>query len=179
MSRTVVLWLALGGVLSAGCVAPSPYDESMAAQAIRDQDTFDKTTILQEAEAVFGKGASGLGGIIERAFADNGEPTGFIAGEEGAGAFVAGVRYGHGTLKLRNGEERRVFWQGPSIGFDFGGNGSKAFVLVYNLDDVEGVFKRYPGVDGSLYFVGGLGMNYNRRGGVTLAPVRLGLARRP
>ena len=147
----------------------------MAAQAIRDQDTYDRETIIQEAEAIFGKGASGLGGLIERAFMDYGQPSGFIAGEEAAGALTVGVRYGHGTLKLRNGQQRKVYWQGPSIGFDVGGNGSKAFVLVYNINNIEDVFKRYPGVDSSLYFVGGLGMNYNRRAGAVLAPIRLGL----
>ena len=119
--------------------------------------------------------AAGLASLVERAFQQRGRPTGFIAGEEAAGAFVAGLRYGRGKVKLKSGEEANLYWQGPSIGFDTGGNASKVFILVYNLAQIDEVFQRYPGIDGSAYFVGGVGMNYNQSGPIVLAPMRLGV----
>jgi hypothetical protein len=171
--RSIVL--ALVGLVLAGCATGGPTDDSLGAEAIRAEDTYNKETVLEEAEAWMGKGAAGLGALIEKAFREQGEPNAFIAGEEGSGAFVAGLRYGHGTFKTRSGTERKVYWQGPSIGFDYGGNAAKVFILIYNLTDPEQLFMRYPGVDGSLYFVGGAGMNYNQRGSIVLAPIRLGV----
>ena len=131
---------------------------------------------LQESlHAIRGDGAVGLGSLIERTFAQQGRPNAFIKGEEGAGAFFFGLRYGHGELQVKNGETRKVYWQGPSLGFDTGGNASKVFVLIYNLGDADLLFQRYPGVDGSAYFVGGLGVNYHQSGDVVLAPMRLGV----
>ncbi|MEE9280166.1 MAG: EipA family protein [Myxococcota bacterium] len=137
--------------------------------------TFDQTTLLREADALFGQGAKGVAELIERAFADLGRPNGFIKGEEAAGALVFGLRYGHGVLQLRTGETRPVYWQGSSIGFDVGGNAAKTFVLVYNLPSIDRVFQRFPGVSGSLYFVGGLGLHYHQSGDIILAPMRLGV----
>ena len=116
--------------------------------------------------------------MIEKAFAENGRPNGFIKGEEASAAITIGVRYGNGTLTLKSGGSRKVYWTGPSIGFDLGANASKVFILVYHLNQVEDIFKRYGGVDGSLYYVGGAGINYQRRGSVVLAPIRLGVGLR-
>lgn len=160
-------------VLVAGCASAPP--ETLGGTAIREEYTYSRETVLREAEYFFGVGAAGLGAIFERAFQSFGRPTGFITGEEAAAALSLGVRYGHGTLRLRGGQEAPVYWQGPSIGFDFGGNASKVFVLVYNLYDVDRVYRRYPGVDGSLYLVGGFGMNLHRRDEIVLAPIRLGV----
>ncbi len=138
-------------------------------------DVFEEEVVLAEAEDFFGEGAAGVADVLNKVFSEKGRPNGYIKGQEGGGALVLGVRYGHGTLHMKNGTTREVFWRGPSIGFDVGANGSKAFVLIYDLPDVESLFQRYPGVDGSLYFIGGVGVNYNRSGDIILAPVRLGV----
>lgn len=165
---------AVAVLMSSACLGGST-NETVAEQAIREDYTYGKDTVLQEAERVFGVGTAELGRIIERVFETYGRPTGFIAGEEAGGAIAVGLRYGHGKLKLRRGDERDLYWQGPSIGFDVGGNASKVFALVYNITDPESVYQRYPGVDGSLYFVGGFGLNYHQRGDVVIAPIRLGV----
>jgi hypothetical protein len=119
--------------------------------------------------------AETAGGIIEKTFKDQGRPTAYIAGEEGSAAFIAGVRYGKGLLYMKGRPAMTIYWQGPSIGFDAGGNGSRVFVLCYNLQYPDMVFRRFPGVDGSAYFIGGLGVNYQRADDITLAPIRAGV----
>ncbi len=140
-----------------------------------DDGGYDKNTIISEAESYLGSGAEGLASVIEKAFEDHGQPDGYIKGREAAGAAIIGLRYGDGTIYLKNGYSRKVHWQGPSIGFDWGGNAAKVFTLVYNLPSVESIFQRFPGVDGSLYFVGGVGLNYVQRDDPVLAPIRLGV----
>jgi len=127
---------------------------------------------------VFGRGAEGLAGILEDILKDQGEPSAYIAGQEAGGAFVVGVRYGSGVMRHRTEGDRVVYWTGPSIGFDFGADASKVFVLVYNLHDAQQLFRRYPGAEGRAYFVGGFSANYLRRGDVVLIPVRLGVGAR-
>jgi len=136
--------------------------------------TFSREEVLAEAESFFGEGADGLAAVIEKAFKDNGEPNAYIAGNEASGAVGIGVRYGEGRLAVAGGGRRTVYWQGPSIGIDFGANASKVFVLVYGLAREDDLFQRWPGVEGSLFFVGGVGMNYLRIGETVLAPVRFG-----
>ncbi len=111
-------------------------------------------------------------------FEDQGRPNGFIKGEEASGAIAFGLRYGKGTLHRKAAAARKVYWQGPSIGFDFGGNASKVFVLVYGLERIDELYRRFPGVDGSFYFVAGVGVNYQRAEGITLAPIRTGVGLR-
>ena len=125
-----------------------------------------------------GSSAAGLAKAIERAFSDLGAPNAFIEGEEFSGAMMVGLRYGEGTLNLRNGRSRRIFWQGPSVGWDVGGHASKVITLVYNLKDSEDIFRRFPGVDGSLYFFAGASLNYQSSGDVILAPIRTGVGMR-
>jgi hypothetical protein len=149
--------------------------QPQAAAAAAEGDTFSRSEVLAEAEKFFGKGAKGLAGVLEKAFDKYGRPNAFIKGEEGGGAIGIGVRYGKGTLVTKGRGSRPVWWQGPSIGFDVGGNAAKCFTLVYNLHDVERLFQRFPGVEGSLYFVGGFSLNYNRTDDITLAPVRFGV----
>lgn len=148
------------------------------AKKAPDNDTFDQDSILRDAEEFFGKGAEGLAGVIEKAFKENGRPNGTIKGQEAAGAITIGLIYGNGTLVLKNAGRRQVYWSGPSIGFDLGANASKVFVLVYNMKRTGAIFQRFPAVDGSFYYVGGAGINYQRRGGITLAPIRLGVGLR-
>ncbi len=140
-----------------------------------EDDTYDKETMISEAQGYLGAGAEGLASVIEKVFEDYGQPDGYIKGREGSGAIIVGLRYGDGDIYLKNGYSKKVHWQGPSIGFDWGGNAAKVFTLVYNLPSVENVFQRFPGVDGSLYFVGGVGLNYLQRNETILAPIRLGV----
>ncbi len=143
-----------------------------------DDDTFDQESTLKEVTEFFGQTTEGLAKVIEKAFKDQGRPNGYIRGNEVAGALTVGVRYGDGELSLKNGTSSKVFWAGPSIGLDAGANASKVFVLVYKLPNTEAIYRRFPGVDGSLYYIGGAGINYQRADGVTLAPIRLGVGMR-
>ncbi|HZF25170.1 MAG TPA: DUF1134 domain-containing protein [Steroidobacteraceae bacterium] len=141
----------------------------------KQRTTYKQDEVLTEAEGFFGKGAKGIADVIQKTFKDEGEPNAYIEGEEAGGAVGVGVRYGKGTLKIVGGGSRTVYWQGPSIGFDLGGNAAKTFILIYKLNDQQKLFQRFPGVEGSLYFVGGAGLNYARTEGITVAPVRLGV----
>ncbi|WP_243357771.1 DUF1134 domain-containing protein [Fundidesulfovibrio terrae] len=140
--------------------------------------TYSRKEVDEQVMGFFEGGARGLADLITRAFEKYGEPTGFIKGNEGAGALVVGLRYGEGWLHLKNGQKVYVYWQSPSVGFDLGVNASKVFCLVYGMTDVKEIFQRYPSVDGSAYVVGGFGMNYQRSGSVTLAPIRFGVGLR-
>jgi hypothetical protein len=143
-----------------------------AGQAIPRRDVFDA------AENLFGRGAEGLAGILERILGDQGEPIAYISGQEASGAFVVGLRYGSGVMRHRIEGDRNVYWRGPSIGFDVGADASKVFVLVYNLHDSERLFRRYPAAEGNAFFVGGFNASYLRRGDVVLIPVRMGVGMR-
>ena len=136
--------------------------------------TVPRRDVFNAAEGVFGRGARGLAGILENILRDQGEPIGYIAGQEASGAFIFGVRYGSGVLHHSIEGARDVYWTGPSLGFDVGGDVNKVFVLVYNLHDSQQLFRRYPGGEGHAYFVGGFSATYLRRGDVVLIPVRLG-----
>jgi hypothetical protein len=138
------------------------------------QTTFDQETVMKEATGVFGKGAEGIGKVVEKLFADLGRPTAYIVGEEAGGAFIGGLRYGDGTLFHKVEGQQKIHWTGPSVGFDIGGDASKSFTLVYNLNDTQDIFQRFPAVEGKVYFIGGFSVNYHQRGNVILAPIRLG-----
>jgi hypothetical protein len=155
--------------------APASGATSASTAPSKSADTFTRGEVLAQAESLFGKGAKGMADVIEKAFKEYGQPNAIIKGEEAGGAFGIGVRYGKGVLVTKGGATRNVWWQGPSVGFDIGGNAAKCFTLVYNLRDTEKLFQRFPGVEGSLYFVGGFSLNYNRTDDITLAPVRLGV----
>lgn len=137
--------------------------------------TYHRQDLISAGEGVFGKGAQGLAGIIEKILRDQGEPNAYIAGREASGAVVVGLRYGSGIMSHRIEGDRPVYWTGPSLGFDLGGNASKVFVLVYNLYDTQEIYRRYPEGEGHLYFVGGFSATYLRRGNIVLIPIRLGV----
>ena len=139
-----------------------------------ENDTYEEDTILKEADAFFGGGAEGLADVIEKIFKDMGRPNAYIKGQEVSGAIVIGARYGDGTLVRKAGGSTKVHWTGPTIGFDAGGNISKVFVLIYNLPNIEAIFQRFPAIDGSFYFIGGVGANYHQVGNLVLAPMRFG-----
>lgn len=140
--------------------------------------TYGEDEMLTRAAAFFGKGTEGLAKVIEKAFKDQGRPNGYITGEEASAALTVGVRYGEGRLTLKSGGGAKVYWAGPSIGIDAGANAAKVFTLVYHLPNVKSIYQRFPGVDGSLYWVGGVGVNYQHVNGITLAPIRLGVGLR-
>lgn len=141
---------------------------------VDDATTFQDDDLIGAAEGVFGKGAKGLAGVIEGILKKQGRPNAYIAGREASGAFVVGLRYGSGKLYHKIEGERPVYWTGPSIGFDVGGNAANSFVLVYNLYDTEDLYRRFPAGEGAAYFVGGFHVSYLRSGDKVLIPVRLG-----
>ena len=151
--------------------------EVATTQTARGQ-TYHKDDLIGAAEGVFGKGAKGLAELVEKILKDQGEPNAYIAGREASGAFVVGLRYGSGTLSHSVEGQRAVYWTGPSLGFDVGGDAANTFVLVYNLYDSQDLYKRYPQVEGRAYFVGGLSATYLRRGDVAIIPIRLGVGLR-
>lgn len=169
-SMLLALWLPVAG-------AEEPIQAPPENRPV-PQEGYTAQEIVSVGADFFGGTTEGLAKIVERVFAEQGKPVAYIIGEEGSGAIGVGLRYGRGTLRYRDGGEMPVFWQGPSIGWDFGGNASKVLTLVYKLRNTQDLFQRYPGVDGSLYFIAGLGMNYQRNGEITLAPIRTGVGLR-
>ncbi|KRB85657.1 hypothetical protein ASE00_02415 [Sphingomonas sp. Root710] len=155
--------------------APPPATARAQAADASANNTYAQDDVLSAAEGVFGKGAEGLAKLIEKILKDQGQPSAYIAGREAGGAIVVGVRYGSGTLFHKVEGQQPIYWTGPSLGFDLGANGSKSFVLVYNLYDTADIFKRYPAVEGTAYVVGGFTATYLRRGDVVLIPIRLGV----
>lgn len=149
-----------------------------AVAAGDDASTYDKDSIIKDAAEFFGETTEGLAKVIEKAFNEHGRPNGYIKGEEIAGAVGVGLRYGDGTLTLKKGGSAKVYWQGPSIGFDVGANASKVFILVYNLPRTQDIYQRFPGIDGSVYYVAGAGINYQQRDNIVLAPIRVGVGLR-
>jgi len=126
----------------------------------------------------FGNVSRGLASVIERAVSQWGLPNGYVLGEEGSGAFVAGLRYGEGTLYTKNAGDLRVYWQGPSVGFDWGGDGARTMTLVYNLPATNAIYQRFAGIDGSAYIIGGFGMTALTANNIVLVPIRSGLGLR-
>jgi hypothetical protein len=145
------------------------------AAATSAQATYNDDEVARAASDFFSTGAKGLSDVLAKVLTEKGHPVAYIRAEEAGGALAVGVRYGRGELVFKGGAKRKVYWQGPSVGLDVGGDAVKVFVLVYNLPTTDALFKRYPGVDGSLYFVGGFGVNYVQRDGIALAPVRFGV----
>jgi hypothetical protein len=162
-----------GGVPTEGAGVTTP-QATPAAVSPADQATFQEDDLIGAAEGVFGKGAQGLGKMIEDILKKQGRPNGYIVGREGGGAFVVGLRYGSGTLNHKIEGQKPVYWTGPSIGLDAGANAGSTFVLVYNLYDTEDIYKRYPSGEGVAYLVGGFNASYLRRGDVVLIPIRVG-----
>ncbi|MGE3918225.1 MAG: DUF1134 domain-containing protein [Hyphomicrobiaceae bacterium] len=139
------------------------------------EEGFSRDEIREASRGFFGTISGGLATVLEHAFSTLGTPTGYVLGNEGGGAFIAGLRYGKGTLFLKDGSKREVYWHGPSIGYDFGASGSRTMFLVYNLRNEIDIFTGYSGVDGSAYLVGGVGMTVLTDGKVVMAPIRSGI----
>jgi hypothetical protein len=160
-----------------GSPAP-PYERRYGGYDDGPPDTYSSREILQTGHSFFGSLSKGLANVVEYAFKNQGRPNGYILGQEASGAFVAGLRYGEGVLYTRDAGTHRVYWQGPSIGYDAGAEGSKVMMLVYNLRDPGDMYQRFGGVDGSAYFVGGVGVTFQKSGDIVVAPIRSGLGLR-
>jgi hypothetical protein len=171
--RAAVAVLAAAVLLVTGLAAENP-----AAAQGQGRDSFSSTELVQSGHRFFGNVSRGLALTIEEATRRWGEPNGYILGQEGSGAFVGGLRYGEGMLYTRNAGDRKLYWQGPSIGFDFGGDGARTMMLVYNLPARDAIFRRFGGVDGSAYLVGGFGMTALVNENIVLVPIRSGVGAR-
>jgi hypothetical protein len=147
----------------------------LSAQAQGADDTFSLSELIESSSRFFGTVSRGLALTVQEAVKRWGEPNGYILGEEASGALIGGVRYGEGVLHTRNAGRRRVFWQGPSLGFDVGGDGGRTMMLVYNLPAVESLYTRFVGLNGSAYLVGGFGMTAAAKDEMVVVPIRAGV----
>jgi hypothetical protein len=143
-----------------------------------EENQFSPNELVDAGHRFFGGVSRGLAMIVEKAVSQWGLPNGYVLGEEASGAFVGGLRYGDGTLYTKNAGDLRVFWQGPSIGFDAGADGARTMMLVYNLPRTEAIFERFGGVNGSAYFIGGFGMTALVANNITVVPIRSGVGLR-
>ena len=146
-----------------------------ASVAAQRGDRYATNELIDSGHSFFGGVSRGLALTIEEAVRRWGQPNGYVLGQEASGAFVGGLRFGEGILYTRNAGDRRVFWQGPSVGVDFGGDGARTMMLVYNLPSVDALYQRFAGVNGSAYFIGGFGMTALASGRIVVVPIRTGV----
>ena len=174
--------LAAGSLSGCATSQPGqgPTGPSYPIRSDQQAPAYTAEELIAAGSRELGIAAEAIGAAIERIFADQGDrPTAYIAGEEGAGAMGIGVRYGRGALHMKDlSASQEIFWQGISIGWDVGGNASRVFTLIYGLYYPDMIYRRYPGVEGSAYLIGGLGVNYQQADGIILAPVRTGVGLR-
>lgn len=163
--RVITLAIALAGLVV------------FSSSASRAQE-YTAQEIIDSGHTFFGATSGGLATVVEKIFASYGLPNGYLLGEEGSGAIIGGLTYGEGTLYTKNAGDHKVFWQGPSLGWDFGGEGSRVMMLVYNLDDVNSVYNRFGGVAGSAYVLAGVGFNVLKNGNLLLVPIHTGVGAR-
>ena len=139
-----------------------------------NSEGFNVSELVLAGHDFFGTATEGLGAAVETVFSALGRPDGYIIGEEASGAIIAGLTYGEGMITTKNLGEEKIYWQGPSIGIDYGGDGSRVMFLIYNMDNINDVHKRFVGTNGTAYVVGGLGGSVYNRGGVTIATIKTG-----
>jgi len=178
MKKSLFVSLALAFMAGASISAAAQTTGSVSKAEQTSAETYSTEEIVSVGHGFFGKTTRGLANAVEYVFQKQGEPTAYIVGEEAAGSFVGGLRYGEGTIYYKNGTKQRIYWQGPSVGFDFGANGSRSLVLVYNSESPEDLYTRFGGVEGSAYFIGGLGVNFQQKDNLILAPIRTGVGAR-
>ncbi|HEV2624026.1 MAG TPA: DUF1134 domain-containing protein [Xanthobacteraceae bacterium] len=167
------------GIAAAQSIPPQPPPTAVApAPPPTPANQFSSNELVDAGHRFFGGVSRGLAMIVEKAVSQWGQPNGYILGEEASGAFVGGLRYGDGTLYTKNAGDLRVFWQGPSIGFDAGADGARTMMLVYNLPRTEAIFERFGGINGSAYFIGGFGMTALVANNITVVPIRSGVGLR-
>lgn len=150
----------------------------LAALAQERPQQFQPHELLDSGHRFFGTISRGLASVVEEATRRWGQPNAYVLGQEASGAFVAGARYGEGTMYTRNAGDQKIYWQGPSVGFDAGAEGARTMMLVYNLPSTQAIYRRYGGIDGSAYFIGGFGMTALVADGVVVAPIRTGVGAR-
>jgi hypothetical protein len=161
--------------LTGASLVTAPFALSPGLVFAAKREPYKEDEVYREAKQFFKTGAQELSDVLAKVLKEKGPPSAIIKGTESGGAIGVGLRYGNGQFGYRGGGGRKVYWQGPSIGFDVGGNAVKVFALVYDLPNEAALFRRHPGVDGSLYFVGGFGVNYVQRDKTVIAPVRFGI----
>jgi hypothetical protein len=162
---------------SASLVTPA-FAAAPPAPPARTDDTYTQNEVVQEASRFFGITTEAVAQAVEKVFARYGRPNAYIIGNEGSGAVGVGLRYGEGNLYRKGQGPVKVYWQGPSVGFDLGANAAKSFTLVYRLPETDKIYQRFPGVEGSYYFIAGIGVNYQQAGDIVLAPMRTGVGLR-
>jgi hypothetical protein len=187
------IFLALLQIVPAGAQTAAPLPPPQAVPGLPPQQAppqqeppqqapptnqFSPNELVDAGHRFFGGVSRGLAMIVEKAVSQWGQPNGYVLGEEASGAFVGGLRYGDGTLYTKNAGDVRVFWEGPSIGFDAGGDGARTMMLVYNLPRTDAIFDRFGGINGSAYFIGGFGMTALVSDNITIVPIRSGVGLR-
>ena len=166
--------LALCLIISAADIAAAQSQPPPPEQ----RNAFTPDEVIRAGHHFFGTVSRGLAEVVQTAFSRWGEPNGYVLGQEGSGAFVVGLRYGDGKLYTKNAGDRRVFWEGPSVGFDTGGEGARTMMLVYNLPAIDAIYQRFAGISGSAYFIGGFGMTALAFGNIIVVPIRSGVGLR-
>ncbi|HET9717176.1 MAG TPA: DUF1134 domain-containing protein [Pseudolabrys sp.] len=157
---------------------PPQYQPAPPPPPAQQGNTFTPGELVREGHRFFGTVSRGLAQVVETAVSRWGLPNGYVLGQEGSGAFIIGLRYGDGKLYTKNAGDRRVFWEGPSVGFDTGGEGARTMMLIYNLPATEAIYQRFAGIDGSAYFIGGFGMTALASGNIVVVPIRSGVGLR-
>jgi hypothetical protein len=157
---------------------PPPAPQQAPRPAPPPSDRFEANELIDQGHRFFGGVSRGLATVIEKAISQWGLPNGYVLGEEAGGAFVGGLRYGEGSLYTKNAGDLRVYWQGPTLGWDFGGEGARTMMLVYNLPATQAIYQRFGGIDGSAYFIGGFGMTALTANNIVVVPIRSGVGLR-
>jgi hypothetical protein len=170
--RFLLLALLVGLPLAPAAAQPNQQAQEGGPQR------YSSNEILDAGHKFFGGVSRGLAQVVERAFSQWGQPNGYVLGQEGGGAFIGGLRYGEGTLYTKNAGDLRVYWQGPTLGWDIGGEGARTMMLIYNLPATQAIYQRFGGVDGSAYLVGGVGMTALTANGIVVVPIRSGVGLR-
>jgi hypothetical protein len=175
--RTLLRAIAFAAALIGWGLGPLAAQPAQPAEPPREQ-RYSPNELVNAGHQFFGTISQGLATVIEKAVSNFGQPNGYILGQEAGGAIVAGLRYGDGTLYTKNAGDLRVYWQGPSVGFDWGGDGARTMMLVYNLPRTDAVYQRFAGIDGSAYFIGGFGMTALTANNIVVVPIRSGVGLR-
>lgn len=182
LSATILLLVGLSAATATAQsntpVSQPPVSQAPVAQPAPSSDRFSAAELVNSGHRFFGSVSRGLAQVIEKAVSQWGLPNGYVLGEEAGGAFVAGLRYGDGVLYTKNAGDLKVYWQGPSVGWDFGGDGARTMMLVYNLPNTEAIYERFGGIEGSAYLIGGFGMTALTNANVVLVPIRSGVGLR-
>lgn len=172
-SLIICTTLCLGGI-SAMAAELSEHQTTR----ITEDNKYQANEIIEAGHTFFGGASANIASVVEAMFSQLGKPTAYIIGDEASASFVIGARYGEGYIYFKDGTRYKIFWQGPSVGFDFGGDASKTMVLVYGVNNPNQLINRFPGIDGSAYIIGGLGITYQQNGEVILGVIRTGVGAR-